>query len=152
MIYRLLLFVHVMAVIMWLGAGVIFQTLAERAVGSKDEGKMRILVSLGDSFGKAYFGALTAIVLLSGLIMVFEGDWGFEHVFVLGGLLGIVASGALGGAVIGPVAERLQERIGGGAAMDEAAIVDITRIRDVGRIDLSIMIVVVFLMTYKPGL
>jgi hypothetical protein len=139
-----------MAVIMWLGAGIVFQLLAERAIATNDEGKMRMLVSLGDTFGKAYFGALTGTVLVSGLIMVFNGDWGFDHVFIIGGLIGIVSSGAIGGAVIGPLSERLQERTN--SAWDAQAIADITRIRNVGRIDLAIMIVVVFLMTYKPSL
>ena len=152
MLYRILLFVHVVGVIMWVGAGVVFQLLAERATAANDEGKMRTLVSLGDTFGKAYFGALTAIVLLSGLVLVFDGDWGFDQVFVIGGLVGIVASGALGGAVIGPASERLQERVGAGGPIDAQAVADITRIRDIGRIDLTIMTVVVFLMTYKPFL
>ena len=152
MLYRILLFIHVTAVIMWVGAGVVFQLVAERATARNDEGKMRMLVSLGDTFGKAYFGVLTVTVLLSGLIMVFDGDWGFDEVFVLGGLVGVVASGALGGAVIGPVSERLQERIGAGGPFDAQAVADITKIRNVGRIDLTIMAVVVFLMTYKPGL
>ena len=152
MLYRVVLFVHVMGVIMWLGAGTVFLLLAERATGKNDEGRMRMLVSLGDTFGKAYFGGLTGLVLLSGLILVFDGDWGFDHIFIIGGLVGIVASGALGGAVIGPTSERLQERIGAGGPMDAEAIADIVRIRNVGRIDLTIMTFVVFLMTYKPGL
>ena len=152
MLYKIVLFVHVMAVIMWLGAGVVFQLLGERATASNDEAKMRTLISLGETFGKAYFGALTGTVLLSGLLLVIDGDWGFDHVFIIGGLIGIVASGAIGGAVIGPRSERLQERVGGGGALDAEAVADIVKIKNVGRIDLSIMIVVVFLMTYKPGL
>ena len=152
MLYRILLFIHVMGVIMWLGAGTVFQFVAERATTQNDEGKMRILVSLGDTFGKAYFGALTAVVLVSGIILVIDGDWGFDQLFIIGGLVGIVTSGALGGAVIGPTSERLQKRIGGGGPMDAEAIADIVRIRNVGRIDLLIMVFVVFLMTYKPGL
>ena len=151
MLYKILLFVHVMAVIMWLGAGVVFQMMSERAVSSNDEGKMRAVVALGDTFGKAYFGGLTGLVLLSGLGMVLEGDLGFGHVFIIGGLVGIVASGAIGGAMIGPTSERLLERVKGGGPMDQQSVADFTRIRDVGRIDLAIMIVVVFLMTYKPG-
>lgn len=152
MLYKLLLFVHVMAVILWLGAGTVFQFVAERATARRDEDKMRMLVSLGDSFGKAYFGVLTVLVLLSGVFMVIEAGWGFDQVFVIGGLAGIVASGGIGGAVIGPTSERLLERIGGGEPIDAAAVADFTKIRDVGRIDLSIMTIVVFLMTYKPGL
>lgn len=152
MLYKVLLFVHIMAVILWLGAGTVFQFVSERATARKDEDKMRMLVSLGDSFGKAYFGILTVLVLLSGVFMVLEADWGFEEPFVIGGIVGIVASGGLGGAVIGPTSERLLERIGGGAPIDADAVADFTKIRNVGRIDLSIMTVVVFLMTYKPGL
>lgn len=152
MLYKVLLFVHIMAVIMWLGAGTVFQFASERATAAKDEGKMRMLVSLGDSFGKAYFGVLTVLVLLSGIFLVLEADWGFDQVFVIGGLAGIVASGALGGAIIGPTSERLSGRLGSGGPIDDAALADFTKIRNVGRIDLSIMTVVVFLMTYKPGL
>jgi uncharacterized membrane protein len=152
MLYKILLFVHIMAVIMWLGAGTVFQFVSEKASAENDQNKMRMLVSLGDSFGKAYFGVLTLLVLLSGVFMVIEGDWGFDQAFVIGGIVGIVASGALGGAVIGPTSERLQERIGGDAPIDDSAVADFTKIRNVGRIDLSIMTVVVFLMTYKPGL
>ena len=54
--------------------------------------------------------------------------------------------------MIGPTSERLLARIGGGEPIDAAAVADFTKIRNVGRIDLSIMTVVVFLMTYKPGL
>lgn len=152
MLYRILLFVHVMAVILWLGTGSVFQMLTEKATASKDEAKMRTVVSLGDTFGKAYFGILTVTVLLSGIFMVVEADWGFDQVFVIGGIVGIVASGGLGGAIIGPVSEKLQERLAAGGAFDAQAVADLTRIRDVGRIDLSIMVIVVFFMTYKPGL
>ena len=152
MLYKVLLFVHIMAVILWLGAGTVFQFVAEGAIARKDESKMRMLVSLGDSFGKAYFGILTALVLLSGVFMVIEAEWGFDQLFVIGGIVGIVASGGLGGAVIGPTSERLSERLGSGGAIDDVAVADFTKIRNVGRIDLSIMTIVVFLMTYKPGL
>ena len=152
MLYRILLFIHVAGVIMWVGAGTVFQLLAERATAQNDENRMRMLLTLGDTFGKAYFGVLTGVVLLSGMLMVFVGDWGFDQVFILGGLVGIVASGALGGTVIGPTSERLQQRVGDGQPLDAEAVADIARIRNVGRIDLVIMTLVVFLMTYKPGL
>lgn len=152
MLYRIMLFVHVMGVIMWLGAGIVFQLLTERAVARNDESKMRMLISLGDTFGAAYFGILTAVVLVSGLVLVFDGDWDFEQIFVAGGIAGILSSGAIGGAVIAPTSKKLQERMAAGGTIDAEAVADITRIRNVGRIDLAILIIVVFLMTYKPGL
>jgi uncharacterized membrane protein len=151
MLYRVLLFVHVMAVIMWLGAGIIFQVLAERATAGNNEGMIRTLVALGDTFGKTYFAPLTVVVLLSGLFMVFNGDLGFDHVFILGGLVGVITSGAIGATIIGPSSERLHEQIGAGEPIDDQALAVVTRMRNVGRFDFALMILVVFLMTYKPG-
>jgi uncharacterized membrane protein len=150
MLYRILLFVHVMAVIMWLGAGVVFQVLSERGGEDKDGSKMRRLAELGEEFGPGYFGALTVTVLLSGVALVLEGGWGFDQVFVIGGLAGIVISGGLGGAVIGPTSMRLQAALLTEGSPSDQARADFNKIRTVGRVDLLVMVAVVFLMTVKP--
>ena len=149
--YRILLFVHVMSVIGWLGAGIVFQVLSERAVGLRDERRIRALLTMGDDLGPVYFGIVTVLVLLTGLGMVFDGDWGFGEPFVIGGLAGIVASGALGGAVIGPTSKRAQAAFQEGGVVTPEITDMLARVRNFGRLDLALMIVVVFLMTYKPG-
>ncbi|HEY7874827.1 MAG TPA: DUF2269 family protein [Actinomycetota bacterium] len=150
MLYRILLFVHVMAVIMWLGAGVVFQMLSERAGEDRDGSKMRRLAELGEEFGPGYFGGLTATVLVSGVALVLEGNWGFDHVFVIGGLVGILISGGIGGAVIGPTSKRLLAALEADGSPSDQARSDFGRIRSVGRIDLIVMVTVVYLMTVKP--
>ncbi|HEX2049284.1 MAG TPA: DUF2269 family protein [Actinomycetota bacterium] len=149
MLYRIVLFVHVMAVIMWIGTGIVFQVLAEQAARRGDATKTTALAALGTTFGKAYFPALAILVLLSGLWLVIDGEWGFDHVFVAGGLLGIVAAMVTGATVIGPTSERLQQSVAGGAASPDTNA-HLVKLRDVGRIDLAVMTIVVFLMTYKP--
>ncbi len=150
-LYDLLLFLHVSGVIVWVGAGVTFQVVSERAIGGRDLEKIRAITVVSDTLGKAYFGVLTLVVLLSGIALVFRGEWGFDHVFILGGLLGIVASGAIGGVGIGPTATRLGERLTSATSMDEEIEKDMRRLRNFGRLDLAIMVTVVFLMTVKPG-
>jgi hypothetical protein len=98
--YEILLFVHVLAVIQWLGAGVVFQIMSERTVRLGDVSRMKSLIQTGALVPSAYFGILTAIVLGSGIWLVLETDIGFEEPFVIAGIAGIVISGALGGAVI----------------------------------------------------
>ena len=149
MLYRIMLFVHVMAVIMWIGTGIVFQVVAEQAARRRDATKTAALATLGTTFGKVYFPALAILVLLTGLWMVIDGEWGFDHVFVLGGLLGIVAAMVTGATVIGPTSERLQQSVAGGVASADTNE-HLVRLRDVGRIDLVVMTTVVFLMTYKP--
>lgn len=150
-LYGFLLFVHVMGVIMWFGSGVVFQVLAERASRSDDPARIRALVEMSDGFGKAYYGGVTVVVLATGLWLVFQGDWGFDHVFILGGLAGLVASSALGGAVLGPTADRLAEKVRAATAINPDLRSDMTRLRNLGRVDAGIMLTVVFLMTVKPG-
>ena len=150
-LYGFLLFFHVMGVILWFGAGVVFQVLTERAARSDDPARTRNLVEVGESLGKGYFGLVTLVVLATGLWLVFERDWGFDHVFIIGGLAGLVASAVIGGAVFGPTADRLARRVESATAIDPELRSDLTRLRNLGRVDTGIMLTVVFLMTVKPG-
>lgn len=150
-LYRVLLFVHVFGVIGWFGTGVVFLVLTERAARTKDPGAVRTLVGTGEALGPRYFGIVTVVVLASGVGLVLVGRWGLDHLFIIGGLLGFLATSVIGGAVIAPVAERI------GAALTttgpEAQVArDLRRLRNIGRLDASIMTVIVFLMTVKPGL
>jgi uncharacterized membrane protein len=149
--YRILLFVHVLAVIGWLGAGIVFQILSERALGTRDDRKIQALLSMGDDLGPVYFGIVTVLVLITGIAMVLNGDWSFGEPFVIGGLAGIVSSGALGGAVIGPSSQRAQASFQEGGVVTPEIEGLLAKVRNFGRLDLALMIVVVFLMTYKPG-
>ena len=152
MLYRLLLFAHVFAVILWVGAGATFQLRSERISRTWDPHAIRAMVDDGNFLGKFYFGPLTLIVLATGLGMVFEGGWGFGHVFVVGGLVGLVASGAIGFAVIEPTAQRLGVRLASPtAAVDDGVRADVLRLRNIGRVDTALMAAIVFLMTVKPG-
>jgi len=151
MLYEILLFVHVLAVIMWFGAGVLFQIMSERVVRLGDTARMKSLIQTGSLVPSAYFGALTALVLGSGIWLVVETGIGFKQPFVIAGIIGILASGALGGAVIGRTVEALRVLVESPSVDESQLRTGVTRLRAVGRIDVTIMTVVVFMMTVKPG-
>ena len=152
MLSRLLLFAHVMGAIMWLGGGYVFQLFVERAVATDNVERMRGLMEDGERLGKKYFGPLSIIVLASGLALVFTANWGFGHVFVIGGLAGLVASAVIGGALIGPTVARIRA---GFDKSDASATYELNaamrRLRNIGRTDAVITTLVVYLMTVKPG-
>ncbi len=150
-LYGVTLFVHVTAVIVWLGSGVVFLVLTERAAKSDDPARIRTLVDVGNSFGNAFFGLVAIVVLASGVWLVLEGDWGFDHLFIIGGLTGFVASAVIGGVAFGPAAERLEQNLTNATAIGPELRLDITKLRNIGRVDMGIMFIVVFLMTVKPG-
>lgn len=150
MLYRVILFVHVLGVIGWFGTGVVFLVLSERAARTKDPGTVRTLVGIGEALGPRYFGIVTVMVLASGVGMVLVGRWGFDHLFIIGGLIGLLATSAIGGAWIAPTAERIRAAVTT-TGSDERVAHDLRRLRNIGRLDASITTAIVFLMTVKPG-
>jgi hypothetical protein len=151
MTYRILLFVHVMGAILWFGGGVVYQLFTESIVKSDDMRRAKNFIEIGSTLGKTYFGPLTGIVLVAGIALVLNGDWGFDHVFVIGGLVGLVASASIGAVAVGGTVEKLQQGFAAPTVDEPSQRALLLRLRTAGRIDAAIMTVVVFLMTVKPG-
>jgi uncharacterized membrane protein len=150
-LYEAVLFVHVLSAAVWFGGAVMFHVLAERAAMSHAPGRISSLLRDAEFLGKRYFGPASGVTLVAGLWLVFEGGWGFSQVFVLGGLAGLVLSTILGFALIEPVAKRVTAALVGDADITEDVSNGLERIRNVSRIDLLILLTVLFLMTVKPG-
>lgn len=151
MVGRLLIFVHVLGAIVWFGGGLLFQTASERAAAKRDRATIEAIARVGKSLGTAYFAVASMVVFAAGIALVFARDWSFEEPFIVGGIAGWLASTVVGARLIGPASERLYEMTSGGSASEADVLAGVTRLRDLGRIDLVIMTVVVFLMTVKPG-
>ncbi|MFN2526415.1 MAG: DUF2269 family protein [Actinomycetota bacterium] len=151
-LYRILLFVHVTAVAIWVGGAVMFHVIAERAAASNDVGRISALLQDGEALGKRYFGPATMVTLLAGLWLVFEGDWGFDHLFIIGGLVGLVLTAIIGFGMIQPAASRTGAALAQAGAVTEEVRAGLARIRNISRADLLLLLVILFLMTTKPGL
>ena len=150
-LYQILLFVRLLSVAAWFGGAVMFHIIAERATASNEPARISSLLADAEFFGKRYFGPVSALTLIAGVWLVFEGGWGFDHVFVLSGLSGVVLSTIMGFGLIEPVAKRVTAALGRNAAVTNEVRAGLDRIRDVSRIDLLILVAVIFLMTVKPG-
>ena len=151
MLYRILLFVHVLAAIGWFGAGILFQLMSERVMKLGDATRMREFIRTGSLVPPAFFGVLTAVVLGSGIWLVLETGYDFKDPFVVVGIAGIVASGAIGGAVIGRTTEALRPVVEA-PTLDEGTLrAGVLKLRNAGRLDVLIMTAVVFMMTAKLG-
>jgi len=107
--YELLLLLHVVTVIIWLGAGFTMDLLflrAERTGNPADLGKTgefqewlvpRLFIP---------FGVLT---LVFGVLLVFDGPWSFDDVWIVIGLVGWIVAWGVGFLVIRPQGEKMKE-------------------------------------------
>jgi uncharacterized membrane protein len=148
-LYELLLFLHIVAAIVWIGAGTLLNVLAFRADSAKDNEGLRRIAADSAALANVLFIPGSLATLIFGVLVVIEGDLSFGELWVVLGLVGIAATIATGAAVIGPRSEaisKMLERDG----MTPGAGVKITQLITLGRIDLVVLYLVVADMVLKP--
>lgn len=144
-------YVHIVAAILWLGAGVMIQILAARADRMRDdEGLIRVFNDVG-ALSKLVFIPASATVGALGLLMVVDGPWSFEYLWIVLGLAGYIATFITGMGVMEPRAAKIAaniEREGG--EVTPASIADIRRLLTIARVDTIVLYLVVLVMVAKP--
>ncbi len=151
--YEALKFLHIAAVIAWIGGGIGIFTLQTRLMMANERGPLMAIGGQMESFSKVYFSPLAAATLLTGMFMVGTTDGlSFTDAWILIGFGGIVVSMGIGLGAIRPTGQKLvqesQKTPPDGAAMAGYA----KRMRVLTVTNLVLLMVVVWAMVVKPGL
>lgn len=148
--HELYLVLHVLAAAAWFGAALLSLVLVELADRASD---FRGVVWLGrydDALAKWLFVPASLVTLAAGLLLVFDGPWSLtEHLFTVVGLVVFATTFALGLGVIVPAGNRLRAAGEAGACDAELGPL-VRRYRDLSRIDVGLLTLVVVLMAWKP--
>ena len=143
--------VHVGFAVFWVGGGLLLTALALRAERSKDPEDLATIARQATFVGEKLFAPASGIVLLMGIVMVINSpEIGFGDTWVIIGLIGFAISFVTGIAVLAPRARRLVElfdTVGSTAPQTQAAIREILLI---SRVDVAVLVIVVFDMLMKP--
>ena len=147
--YELLLFGHVVAAIVWLGAGILLHVQAFRAERAHDdEGLRRVAVDSAELSLKLFVPASLSVLVL-GLLLVADGPWSFDYLWIVLGLLGYLATFLTGVLVMKPGSERIAEVLDRDGMTQEARVL-IRKILAKGRVDTVVLYLVVAVMVLKP--
>jgi uncharacterized membrane protein len=149
--YELLLFVHVLAAVVWVGGALSLQVLAIRAERSADGGRVANFATEAEWVGSRVFLPSSIVLLLAGIGLTLEGDWGFTTPWVLLGLIAYGLSALTGSLFLGPESGRIGKMIADVGPRDPDVLARIKRIFLVSRIELVVLLFIVFDMTVKPG-
>ena len=142
-------FLHVLSAVIWVGGGFMLQVLLYRAkkLGPETVGHFSQAaewtsqrVFMPASFASLAFGIITVIV--GGY------DWGAPWIAV--GFVGFAASALIGMAVLGPTSKKMVTLAAERGPNDPVVAHMARRIDLFGRVDLIILLVVVFFMVVKP--
>lgn len=151
--YDLVKFLHVLGAAVWVGSGVALLTLFTLVRRAGDEATMAGMTRQSIKLGNIVFGPAAAATFVFGILLVFISDAiGFTDLWVLIGFGGVLFSGVISGGMGGTL-EKRAAALEAEPGADRAAI-DALRRRVVAlnRIDLVILIVVVWAMVDKPTL
>src|SRR5262245_34509643 len=90
--YQLYLVLHIVGAIVWIGAGFALTLLATRAISARDLDRVLGFVRDADWLGLRLFLPANLIVLVSAVLLVREGGWGFGPLWIRLGLIGFAVS------------------------------------------------------------
>jgi uncharacterized membrane protein len=146
-LYGLFAFLHVAAAIVWVGAAFGMLLLAMRALKTSDEADLASVMRHLIYFSRTLFMPASIVVLVAGLYMTwFAGA--FLSFWILFGIVGLVASGALGSMVLGPMVKEYGSiDIAAGPTPESNALAE--RIVAVAKADMVILFAVVFAMVLR---
>lgn len=148
--YDIIKFLHVFAVIVWVGGGVMLQILLGRArkAGPND---LASFTGAAEWTSQRVFMPSSFAVLGLGIWLVVDSPWNFSDPWIGIGIVGYALSALNGMINLGPTSRKMKELIADRGPADAGVQTLARRLNVGGRIDLLVLTAVVFDMVVKPG-
>ena len=148
---KVFFFLHIVGVVAWLGGWTALWVLQVRFRKEQDSNVQLVLLRQSEFYGRAVVGAAAAVTLIAGLALSDREGVSFSTAWIVWGIVGLVASMALGGTVMRATTAKLEGLITTAPADDPARLATQRRLDLLNWINLLILLSVVFAMVVKPG-
>jgi len=142
--------VHVLAVVMWAGGGVMLTLLALMTIALRDPVRLVQFTRQAAFLGGTYFPPLSLMVVGFGFGLVEKGDFGYDLAWVQIGIAGWAASFVAGAGFLGPQSKRLAKMLEERPPEDAGVQALIRRILLVARLDSVLLLFITLEMVAKP--
>jgi uncharacterized membrane protein len=141
--YDLFKFIHVAAVIVWVGGVVTLLILNARVSRAGDPQVIAALARQSRAFGQMVMGPAAGLTLVAGVIAMLVGDISLATTWILWGLGSVAASLLLGATAIRRTTERLAAGTESGGSLRR-------RLAWLNILNLAILFSAVAAMVFKP--
>lgn len=148
--YQLLLYVHVICAVIWVGGAVTIQAQAIMVRRSDDPAELASFARRSEQIGSRVFVPAAVVLLVAGAAMVYQA-WSFTQPWVVAAIALFVLSAAGGGLYMGPRAKRAAQLFDSEGPSSVEARHLAQRLFLVSRLELVSFAVVLALMVFKPG-
>ena len=149
--YKVLLTLHILAAVIWVGGGATIQLLALRVVRSKSAERLAGFSRDVAEIGMRVYLPASIVIIVTGGWLVSDGSWGFGKAWVTIGLSVWLISALAGTFYLGPTSKKIAEAIEREGVESTRAQALIAGIFRYSRIELALLVTVVCDMVLKPG-
>jgi len=149
--YEFLKFVHILTAIIWVGGAVTVQVLAFRILKTNDWNRLATFAGDAGALGERLFAPASGILVLVGILMVIDSGWAFSDTWIVIGIVGFVATLVTGLFYLTPTAKKIATLMEQRGPEDPETQSTIKQLLAISRIDLVVLVIVVFNMVVKPG-
>jgi uncharacterized membrane protein len=141
---------HVGAAVLWVGGGLFIAICAILAELANDDDQLLEIGRLADQVASKVFPLMSFVVLGFGFAMTANGNIGYDQFWIIFGLVAWAASAATGILFLTPETKRLTSAMAARGPKDPEVQARLRRILLVLRVDIAVMLLIVFDMVVKP--
>jgi uncharacterized membrane protein len=147
--YNVVLFVHVLCAIIWIGGTTALQVLVFRAKRTGDSAVLGRMSEESEWLGTRFLAPVSVVLLAAGITLA-DMQWGFSQPFVIAGLAGFSCSIVIG-ILLGPLGRRMKAAVAQYGFDHPEVRRRMGYVFLMSRIELVILVIVVYFMIVKPG-
>ena len=148
--YDLVLYVHIVCAVIWVGGAVYAQLLALRVDRSPDPSELPRLARHIEVIATRVFLPAAVLLFVAGTVMTLQA-WSFGQAWIAVSVALWVVSAVVGAVYLGPRVKRAADLFEAEGPTSQAGRELIDRLFMVSRLELIGFAVIIALMTFKPG-
>jgi uncharacterized membrane protein len=148
--YNVLLYVHIVGGVIWVGGAFVLQVLAIAASRSKDSTELPRVGRYAEFVGTRVFVPASLILFIAGVVMVLQA-WSFGQLWIALAVALWIASALTGAIYLGPTAKKVAHFFETEGPESVAGRAQLNRLFMVSRLELVSFAFIVALMVFKPG-
>jgi uncharacterized membrane protein len=149
-VYEWLKAFHILMAIVWVGGALMLQVLAVRTMRANDPQRLRMFAGELEFVGTRIFVPASLILLILGIVLVID-RWAFEQFWIIAAIVMFAFSFISGAFYLGPQSGKLKKLYETEGTESAEAPALIRKLFVVSRIELVLMVLIVFDMVLKPG-
>jgi uncharacterized membrane protein len=150
--YELLLTIHVLAAVVWVGGGIAMHILGRRVLKRGDGTEIYEFSKEINLVGLRLYAPTSLVLLIAGVLLVNEAGYEFSQLWITLAFLGWIFSFLVGVGYYGPQDKKLQALVAADGPTSDGVVANVRQALFVNQIEILILLLVVVDMTTKPGL